>query len=44
MEGPRSDETLLVGVAERDIGAFRVFDRGFQQSNDPDDVEATDSR
>src|SRR6266542_1556044 len=25
MEGPRSDETLLVGVAERDIGAFRVL-------------------
>jgi DNA-directed RNA polymerase specialized sigma24 family protein len=25
VEGPRSDETLLVGVAERDIGAFRVL-------------------
>jgi RNA polymerase sigma factor (sigma-70 family) len=28
MEGPASDETLLVGVAERDIGAFRaLYDR-----------------
>src|SRR5437763_13351519 len=28
MEGPVSDETLLVGVAERDIGAFRaLYDR-----------------
>src|SRR2546429_8506259 len=25
MEGPRSDETLLAGVAERDIGAFRAL-------------------
>jgi RNA polymerase sigma factor (sigma-70 family) len=25
MAGPRSDETLLVGVAERDIGAFRAL-------------------
>jgi RNA polymerase sigma factor (sigma-70 family) len=25
MEGPASDETLLAGVAERDIGAFRVL-------------------
>jgi RNA polymerase sigma factor (sigma-70 family) len=25
MEGPASDETLLVGVAERDIGAFRAL-------------------
>jgi RNA polymerase sigma-70 factor (ECF subfamily) len=25
VEGPRSDETLLVDVAERDIGAFRVL-------------------
>src|SRR4051812_11042670 len=25
MDGPRSDEALLVGVAERDIGAFRVL-------------------
>ena len=25
MEGPPGDETLLVGVAERDIGAFRVL-------------------
>ena len=25
MEGPPSDETLLVGVAERDIGAFRAL-------------------
>ena len=25
MEGPPSDATLLVGVAERDIGAFRTF-------------------
>jgi RNA polymerase sigma factor (sigma-70 family) len=25
MEGPPSDETLLAGVAERDIGAFRVL-------------------
>ncbi len=25
MEGSASDETLLVGVAERDIGAFRAL-------------------
>ena len=25
MEGPPGDETLLAGVAERDIGAFRVL-------------------
>jgi DNA-directed RNA polymerase specialized sigma24 family protein len=25
MEGPPSDEALLVGVAERDIGAFRAL-------------------
>ena len=25
MEGPPSDATLLVGVAERDIGAFRTL-------------------
>ncbi len=25
MEGPPSDKTLLVGVAERDIGAFRAL-------------------
>jgi RNA polymerase sigma factor (sigma-70 family) len=45
MEGPVSDETLLVGVAERDIGAFRVlYDRHagwlalrlVRRCNDPD--------
>src|SRR5689334_16014558 len=25
MDGPRSDETLLAGVAERDMGAFRAL-------------------
>jgi hypothetical protein len=25
MKGPPSDETLLAGVAERDIGAFRAL-------------------